>query len=374
LFFQFRSNFILVLLRNISLFQFRNYREANFSFEKPITCICGKNGSGKTNLLDAIYTLCYTKSYFSATIGPTVMNGQDSFRISGDFYNEDQKRTQVVCKYQTGKKEFSCAGRVYDTLSEHIGKYAAVMIAPDDIELINDGSELRRKFMDGILSQCYPEYFDALLSYQKALQQRNAWLKQLAKSASTATDLLAYFDEILDRSAGILFAYRKKWIQNFAPLLQEFYERLSGGKETVTLNYETELGKEPLRLILERHLDDDMRYQRTLRGAHRDDLGFRLDGLSLRNFGSQGQKKSFLFALKLAQYVFLKEQMNQDPILLLDDVFEKLDQTRMEALLEIIQEQQFAQVILTDTHDERIRATLKITENDYSILNLNLRS
>lgn len=364
----------MVLLRNISLFQFRNYPEAEFSFEQPITCICGKNGSGKTNLLDAIYTLCYTKSYFSSTIGPTVMNGQDSFRISGDFFNSDHRRTQVVCKYQSGKKEFSCGGQIYDTLSGHIGKYAAVMIAPDDIELINDGSELRRKFMDGILSQCYPDYFDSLINYQKALQQRNAWLKQMAKSTAASTDLLNYFDDILDRCAGILFTYRKKWIQNFAPLLQEFYERLSGGKETVTLHYETELGKEPLKLILERHLDDDMRYQRTLRGAHRDDLGFRLDGLSLRNFGSQGQKKSFLFALKLAQYLFLKEQMNQDPILLLDDIFEKLDQTRMESLLKIIQEEQFGQVILTDTHEDRIRGTLKLAETQYHIINLNAHS
>lgn len=372
MFFQFCSNFILVLLRNISLYRFRNYPEAEFSFSKPVTCISGKNGSGKTSLLDAIYTLCYTKSYFSSSVGPTVMNGFDHFRIAGNFRGTSEKAVPVVCKYQSGKKEFTCGGTLYERLSDHIGRYAAVMVAPDDIELINDGSELRRKFMDGILCQCSTAYMDALLQYQKVLQQRNAWLKQYGKTGAAASDVLSYYDDILDRCAAKLYEDRKNWISEFAPLVQEYYERLSGGFEPVELHYETELGKEPLRTVLERHLDDDMRYQRTLRGAHRDDLSFRLNDLSLRNFGSQGQKKSFLFALKLAQYVFLKNKMQQNPLLLLDDVFEKLDQARMESLLSIIREPQFGQVFLTDTHEERVREAFKGHEDELAFIRLNM--
>lgn len=245
------------------------------------------------------------------------------------------------------------------------------MVAPDDIELINEGSELRRKFMDGILSQCSPEYLEALIGYQKALQQRNAWLKQYGKAGSAPAEVLSYYDEVLDRCSAKLHEDRKSWIKGFAPLLQEYYERLSGGEEPVELQYETELGKEPLKDLLERHLDEDMRYQRTMRGAHRDDLNFRLNGLSLRNFGSQGQKKSFLFALKLAQYVFLKNKMQQNPLLLLDDVFEKLDQTRMEALLSIIREPQFGQVILTDTHEDRVRRAFSGQEEELNFIRLN---
>lgn len=299
------------------------------------------------------------------------MNGFDSFRIAGQFSGSHSRFTPVVCKYQNGKKEFSCGGSVYETLSAHIGKFAAVMIAPDDIELINDGSELRRKFMDGILSQCYPEYLQALIRYQKVLQQRNAWLKQYGKSSEPPTGLLSYYDDILDLCATRLFEDRRHWVTHFTPLLQEFYERLSGGSEPVSLQYETSLGKEPLRITLERYLDEDMRYQRTMRGAHRDDLGFRINDLSLRNFGSQGQKKSFLFALKLAQYAFLKDKMQQNPLLLLDDVFEKLDQSRMDALLSIIREPQFGQVILTDTHEDRIRKAFEKHEEQLSIIHLN---
>lgn len=370
MFFQFRSNFILVLLRNISLYRFRNYADAEFSFSKPVTCICGKNGSGKTSLLDAIYTLCYTKSYFSSSVAPTVMSGFDSFRIAGQFSKGDSGAIPVICKYQAGKKEFSCGGSVYETLSEHIGKYAAVMVAPDDIELINEGSEARRKFMDGILGQCYPEYLEALIRYQKTLQQRNAWLKQYNKSKPGEDGLLAYYDEILDACASILYNKRRQWIGLFAPLLQDYYDRLSGGSEPVALHYETSLGKEALKVTLEKYLDDDIRYQRTMRGAHRDDLSFRLNGLSLRNFGSQGQKKSFLFALKLAQYAFLQERMQQKPLLLLDDVFEKLDQTRMESLLSIIRGPQFGQVMLTDTHEDRVRKAFGGNEAELDFIRL----
>ncbi|MGC4057762.1 MAG: DNA replication and repair protein RecF [Chitinophagaceae bacterium] len=229
---------------------------------------------------------------------------------------------------------------------------------------------MRRKFVDGMLSQCNRDYLNALIDYQRALQQRNAWLKQYARGVAQGNDMLAYFDDVLDKSGSYLFACRREWVNGFAPLLQEYYALLSGGSEQVGLVYESDLHREPLKLLLERSLSEDFRYQRTMRGVHRDDLQLLMNGQPIKSYGSQGQKKSFLFALKLAQYGFLKRQMHQNPILLLDDVFEKLDQQRMESLLHIIRGADFGQVILTDTHEERIRKAFSGNETELGIIRL----
>jgi DNA replication and repair protein RecF len=354
LFFPIRSNFILTLLRKISLFQFRNYPEAAYNIEAKLICICGKNGSGKTNLLDAIYTLCYTKSYFSATVQATILHGAEAFRIEG-LFEKDNKKESVICKYKNGKKEISCAGIVYDKHAEHIGKYAAVMVAPDDIEMINDGSEWRRKFMDSILGQSDSQYLDNLLQYQKVLQQRNAWLKMYANDSKTDASLIEYYNSLLAPAGNYIYEVRKLFLKEFMPLLQKYYGQLSADKEIATIEYQSDLGMHSLEHLLEQNVQNDLRFQRTLKGIHKDELVFLLNGNSLKSFGSQGQKKSFLFSLKLAQYEYLKTKMNSSPILLLDDVFEKLDQQRMEALLNIISNPMFGQVILTDTHEQRVK-------------------
>ncbi|MBL7711451.1 MAG: DNA replication and repair protein RecF [Chitinophagaceae bacterium] len=343
----------MILLRKISLYQFRNYETASFSFDKRITCITGKNGSGKTNLLDAIYTLCYTKSYFSATIQPTVMQGKDAYRIEGSFKHRD-KEELVSCIYRNAKKELSCGGIAYEKQSEHIGKFAAVMIAPDDIELINEGSELRRKFIDGILGQSDRPYLEALLQYQKVLAQRNAWLKMYDTNGRPDAAQLDYYNSLLARSGSYLFECRQAFTRAFLPVLQQYYALLSGGGEQVSMQYQSDLNQHSLPYWLSEHLQHDIRYQRTLRGIHKDELVFLLDGNPLKAYGSQGQKKSFLFSLKLAQFAYLRSNMQQSPLLLLDDVFEKLDQQRMEALLHIIGDDMFGQVVITDTHDSRI--------------------
>ncbi|HTN18548.1 MAG TPA: DNA replication and repair protein RecF [Chitinophagaceae bacterium] len=343
----------MILLRKISLYQFRNYNTASFSFDQRITCITGKNGSGKTNLLDAIYTLCYTKSYFSATIQPTIMQGKDAYRIEGSFSHRG-KEEQVSCTYRNAKKEVSCGGLVYEKQSEHIGKFAAVMIAPDDIELINEGSELRRKFIDGILGQSDRRYLEALLQYQKVLAQRNAWLKMYDNSGKSDQAQLDYYNSLLAEAGTYIFECRKTFIQTFLPMLQHYYTLLSGGGEQVSVQYQSDLNQHTLQYWLSEHLQHDIRYQRTLRGIHKDDLVFLLDGNPIKSYGSQGQKKSFLFSLKLAQFNYLRSCMQQSPLLLLDDVFEKLDQQRMEALLHIIGDELFGQVVITDTHQSRI--------------------
>lgn len=283
------------------------------------------------------------------------MNGTEGYRIEG-LFDQNEKKEAVVCKYKNGKKEISCAGLLYEKQADHIGKYAAVMIAPDDIEMINEGSEIRRKFIDSILCQCDTQYFEALLQYQKVLQQRNAWLKMYSNNASqTEGALLDYYNELLSSAAAIIFSSRNQFLVEFAPLLQEYYTTLSSDAETAKIQYHSDIQQQSMAKWLDQNIQNDLRYQRTLRGIHKDDLYFLIDENSLKNYGSQGQKKSFLFALKLAQFDYLQSKMHNSPILLLDDLFEKLDQQRMEALLHIIRSPIFKQVIMTDTHESRVR-------------------
>jgi DNA replication and repair protein RecF len=341
-------------INKISLVRFRNYSSADFEFSAPVTCITGPNGSGKTNLLDAVYYLCYTKSYFSSYQQNSVKNGFDGFSVTGSF-NRDRHIEVIRCKWKAGKKEIYKNDVEYEKITDHIGVYSAVMIAPDDTELINGSGELRRKWVDGILSQVDKDYLEKLIRYQRLLLQRNAWLKtQAVKPAADNTEL-DYYNAELAADGSYIYKQRSAFLKNFLPLLDNFYHRLVDGKEAIEVNYSSDLAQKPLLQWLENNLQYDLRYQRTLRGIHKDDWEFRLNDLQLKQFGSQGQKKSFLFALKLTQYAYLSKVLGHLPVLLLDDIFEKLDQNRMEALLRIIRGEGFGQVILTDTHPERIR-------------------
>ena len=342
-------------IRKINLTQFRNYSNASFSFTAPVTCITGPNGSGKTNLLDAVYYLCYTKSYFSAYQQNSVQHGMDGFRVSGESNKSDGREETISCKWKGGKKEIMADGAEYEKPTDHIGKYAAVMIAPDDMELINEGSELRRRWIDSILSQTDKEYLESLLQYQRVLMQRNAWLKQYSFNPPFNSPQLEYYNAQLSQYGQYIFERRQVFIEEFIPLLQQFYKQLSGGREEITISYSSHLAQKPMERWLQDALQQDLRVQRTTRGVHKDDLQFVFNDTELKQFGSQGQKKSFLFALKLAQYAYLSMMQGHLPILLLDDIFEKLDQQRMEALLRIIRGPAFGQVILTDTHAERVK-------------------
>ncbi len=338
-------------LSHITLTQFRNYSQRAFSFPGAITCITGPNGSGKTALLDAVYYLCYTKSYFSAQQQQTVQTGTDGFRVEGAFGDE-----RITCIWRGGKKEVSANGVPYERVADHIGRHAAVMIAPDDMALINEGSEGRRRWIDAILSQTDRDYLERLMIYQRVLLQRNAWLKMQATNPSATRAELEYYDAQLLETGTYIWIQRTAFFNQFAKLLEDFYGRLSGGNEAVAIAYESELNRMTLGTLLIQSFEQDLRLQRTTKGIHRDELVFTIGGMPLRQYASQGQKKSFLFALKLAQYAYISMQLGQLPILLLDDIFEKLDQRRMEALLTIIQGPAFGQVLLTDTHAERVVA------------------
>ncbi|OSZ78849.1 hypothetical protein CAP35_11540 [Chitinophagaceae bacterium IBVUCB1] len=369
----FRCFFRLSSIKKITLVQFRNYSVRSFAFEATVTCITGPNGCGKTNLLDGIYYLCYTKSYFTAYQQNCVQMGTDGFRVEGVFTQAPSDSPQgggmqsipsslgggreeaIVCKWVQGKKELYADGVPYEKPTDHIGKYAAVMIAPDDLELVNDGSEPRRKWIDSILSQADRGYLECLMRYQRVLQQRNAWLKQYGNSPAPDYTTLEYYDTQLATDGTYIYDKRSDFAYAFLPHLQAYYQSLTGGKEAVDMQYQSDLQQQPMAAWLQEGLQHDMRLQRTLRGIHKDDLQLLLNGVPVKGFGSQGQKKSFLFAMKLAQYKYLTGVLGYKPILLLDDVFEKLDQSRMEALLRIIRSDEFGQVVLTDTHADRVR-------------------
>lgn len=279
----------------------------------------------------------------------------DGFRVEGIFEKNNKSET-ISCKWKQGKKEVTADGVEYERITDHIGKYAAVMIAPDDMELINDGSEMRRKWVDSILSQTDKEYFERLMRYQKVLLQRNAWLKLHAINPPSNSPELEYYNRELAADGTYIHRHRVTFLAEFLPTLERYYRQLSSGKESVQVNYDSDLADNDLYKLLEHGLQHDLRLQRTLKGIHKDDWSFTLNNISLKGFGSQGQKKSFLFAMKLAQYTYLGGKLGHLPILLLDDIFEKLDQDRMEALLRIIRAEGFGQVLLTDTHAGRVKA------------------
>lgn len=279
----------------------------------------------------------------------------DGFRVAGVFQKPNGREETITCKWKGGKKEIAADGADYEKPTDHIGKYAAVMIAPDDMELINDGSELRRRWMDSILSQTDRTYLESLLQYQRLLLQRNAWLKRHFLNPPFDSPELEYYNSQLAQHGQYLFEQRQRFIEKFIPLLQQFYEQLSGGKEEIYIRYVSDALQKPIDQWLQDAFQQDLRMQRTTRGIHKDDLLFAFNDTELKQYGSQGQKKSFLFALKLAQYAYLSTTQGHLPVLLLDDIFEKLDQQRMEALLRIIREPEFGQVILTDTHADRVK-------------------
>lgn len=343
-------------INSLHLFQYKNYQDSTVKFDHSITCITGKNGIGKTNILDAIYYLCYTKSYFTNTQLQIIQHGMDAFRVAGSFKKGDQAY-QVSCKWKNNKKEVSLNNVLYEQLAEHIGKFAAVIIAPDDIALIIEGSEVRRKWMDGILSQSDASYLTNLMKYQRVLLQRNAWLKMRLPNDVSVTDELLYYDAILAETGDFIHHKRAAFTQSLQPMVQHYYSTIAQDNEEFEVVYKSDVENSNMRQCLQSSLGNDFRFQRTVRGIHRDDWQFLIDRQPMKQFASQGQKKSGLLVLKLAQYHYLTQNLKYKPILLLDDIFEKLDQFRLSALMQLIDNHSIGQVIITDTHEDRVKAT-----------------
>lgn len=350
-------------LKKIFLTQFRNFDFQSFGFNAKVTGITGLNGAGKTNLLDAIYYLCYTKSYFQSREINNVKYGTTGFRIEGDFENET-----IACKWKEGKKSIEHNGVVYEKVTEHIGKYCAVMIAPDDIELINDSSEVRRKFMDGLLSQSDLNYLEYLLLYQKILIQRNAYLKQTA-THYISHDLLDVYDEQLTQYGSYLIQERKRLSLQLPDWVQAYYAILSSDAERVGLIYKNNAEPENLKDVLHKSRSRDLEYKRTLVGPHTDDWNFLIGNNPMKAHASQGQKKSFLISLKLA-YIKWLELLGKKPFLLLDDIFEKLDRKRLLKLFEMLEQFSLSQIFLTHTSEADLLETVQQFYKEVLIIRL----
>ena len=359
----------------IVLTGYRNYESRTFHFDQRIVGICGLNGKGKTNLLDAINYICFTKSYFSKTDTLNIFFGAQGFRIEAELKNErnaNVKAQKVVCIYRSSlKKEFYLDDIPYIKFSHHIGKFPCVMIAPDDIEIVTGASEQRRKFLDTLISQVDPEYLQQLIIYNKVLLQRNSFLKNENFQPNFNSSLLDVLDAQLVKPGDYIYQTRKLFSEKLIPLVNEFYKEISGNNEIISLAYNSYLNDHDFSKLLESSRQRDVLTQRTNAGVHKDDLIFLLNENNFKIIASQGQRKSLLFACKLAEFELLRAIKGTPPLLLLDDVFEKLDEIRMKNLLQYVCQKNKGQVFITDTHKERLVNALSEFVNHVQIIELN---
>lgn len=357
-------------LQKLSLVNFKNIETQSFDFQSKINCFVGNNGVGKTNILDAIYYLSFTKSYFNPIAGQNIRHGQEFFMIEGDYLlNERQEK--ILCSLKRGqKKMLKRNGKAYDRFSEHIGQLPLVIISPADRDLITEGSDTRRKFIDGVLSQQNKQYLHWLLSYNKVVSQRNALLKYFAANRTFDALNLKVYDEQLIEYGTKIYEQRKEFLQEFAPIFNEKYRIISADKENVNLRYKSQLYQTEFDELLRQSLEKDKIVQYTSSGVHKDDLNFEIGEYPIKKFGSQGQQKSYLIALKLAQFEFIKQQANVIPILLLDDIFDKLDDLRVAQIVKLVNGNEFGQIFITDTHKQRTEEVVKQTQQEYKIFEL----
>jgi len=334
---------------------------------RKINCFLGKNGSGKTNLLDAIYYLSLCKSYFNPIDGQNILHGQSLMGINGLFEKEGNE-DKVHCGIKKGQKKiFKKNNKEYERFADHIGLYPVVMISPYDTDLINEGSEVRRKFIDGIISQFDKKYLDTLIDYNKALSQRNALLKSFFKNRNFSQDSLDVWNMQLENLGMIIFDKRKAFLSEYVPIFQKYFEKLTLTKEKGEVEHKSGLYEMDYQTGFDQSIERDKRLQYTNFGVHKDDLTFQIDGFPIKKYGSQGQQKSFLIALKLAQFELMKKIKGYSPILLLDDIFDKLDSERVGSLMEVISEAGMGQVFITDTDEKRLPEILEGLKSEFYI-------
>ena len=359
----------MFLLHKIVITQFKNYSLSPFEFTERVTGISGLNGRGKTNLLDAIYYCCFTKSYFTRMEGSNIQFDKDGFRLEA-FFEKESIGQRIICVHRDGRKELSLNDVPYEKFSEHIGRFPVVMIAPDDIELISGGSEERRQFIDTVISQMDVEYLQQLILYNKVLLQRNSLLKRFAEQGQTDWPLLDVLDRQLTGPGNFIYQKRKSFTGQLIPLVQQFYQQIAGINETVSLDYNSRLNEQSFEGLLCQYREKDLLLQRSNAGIHKDDMGMMLNGQPFKFTASQGQRKSLLFALKLAEFELLKANKGFAPLLLLDDVFEKLDDKRMRQLLNWVCNENTGQVFITDTHRVRLEDSLNNLGVRYNLIEL----
>lgn len=357
-------------LEKLSLFNYKNISELHFNFDHKINCFVGKNGVGKTTILDAIYHLAFGKSYFNPLSIQNIQHDRDFFLIDGVF-QKSNRTEQIVCSFKKGQKKIlKRNGKAYEKFSEHIGQIPLVIISPSDADLISEGSDERRKFMDGVISQWDKNYLNQLLDYHKIIAQRNALLKFFALNHTFDSTTLQIYNEQAAPLADNIFLKRQEFIRLFEPIFQNHYQVISEGSEKIQLNYESHLFENNMLENLNSNINRDRALQYTSVGVHKDDLQFKIDSFPIKKFGSQGQQKTYLIALKLAQFDFLTQESGAKPILLLDDIFDKLDSNRVGQLVAMVNSNRFGQIFITDTHAERTEAVVRETQQSYQMIHL----
>ncbi len=359
-----------MFLKQLSLLNYKNLAQNEFEFEAKLNCFVGKNGVGKTNILDAIYHLAYGKSYFNPLAIQNIKHGEEFFVIDA-LFEKNNKEEKIVCSLKKGqKKTIKRNGKAYEKLSEHIGLIPLVIISPSDTDLIVEGSETRRKFIDSVIATLDSNYLQLLIQYQKTLSQRNALLKYFALNQTFDADNLLIYNEQLSQSGQLIFEKRKQFLAAFVPIFKKHHATISGGNENIALHYESQLFEKDLLPLLDDTLSKDRMIHYTSAGIHKDDLVFEIDGFPIKKFGSQGQQKSFLIALKLAQFEFVKNQSKTLPILLFDDIFDKLDAYRVQQIINMVNDDVFGQIFISDTHPERTEDIMKQTHKTYKLFPL----
>lgn len=357
-------------LKDLSLINYKNFKSQDFTFDPQINCLVGENGIGKTNVLDSIYHLAFGKSYFNPITRQNINHNADFFVINGTFIKNEKQENVLVSVKKGQKKIIKRNGKAYDRLREHIGLIPVVIISPADRDLITEGSEGRRKFIDGIISQSDPTYLQHLIRYNKALSQRNALLKFFAANHTFNADNLEIYNLELENTGRIIYARRKGFIEDFTPIFTKRYQQISNQKEEVNLSYKSQLLDKNWKELFEESLQKDLVLQYTKKGIHRDDLVLKMKRHPVKKYGSQGQQKSYLIALKLAQYDFIKKQLSTHPILLLDDIFDKLDEKRVQQLIQLVTQEDLGQLFISDTHRERTENVVRASSDSYKMIEL----
>lgn len=354
----------------LSLLHFKNHPEKNFDLSPQINCFVGNNGVGKTNILDALHYLSVGKSFLGNSDINNIENEEDFFSIEALISDDDNEDIIKILQPKEGKKIIKKNDKTHERLADHIGYLPSVMISPYDSNLISDSGESRRKFLDAMISQTDSEYLFSLIQYQKTIQQRNALLKYFAKNRTFDLDSLDIYNDPISKFGTQIYNKRKDFIENLNPVVQEFYEIISGGKEKVEVSYQSHLQHQNFTTLLKENIDKDRVLTYTSAGIHKDDLLFEMNGNLIKKIGSQGQQKSFLIALKLAQISRIKKLTGKNPIVLLDDIFDKLDDNRVSQLIELVNKENFGQIFITDTHLERTENVVRRINEESKIFEI----
>lgn len=361
-----------MFLDKIRLINFKNYKDTSYTFSSGINCILGPNGCGKTTLLDAIHYLSMTKSALNGIDSQNIKNGEDAFSIKGNFSSKDQSDEISCIVYRGKKKTIRLNSNDYEKISDHIGFFPVVLISPDDILLINEGSEIRRRFFDSIISQVNRAYLEILMQYHQLLKQRNGFLRYSKEKNNHDLELLETYDPRLIDLSQKIHNHRLKFLKRFRDPFNKEYSILSGSKESSDIDYVSDVGSKDFAEKFINSRRRDLESQRTNLGIHRDKWNFLLDKQPLKTYGSQGQKKTYFLALKLTQFEFILKETKKLPVLLLDDIFDKLDDQRIEKLMDIVSRKNKAQTLITDARPERTENILSKLNFDANIISVDL--